>query len=100
METTTYEIYTLSLHDALPISAAERSERARTTLHSLFTWLVAISANTRKPAWNGGFLGVAYEIHFRSPARALPPITRELARDRKSTRLNSSHPSITYAVFC
>src|SRR4051794_41702530 len=24
----------------------------------------------------------------------------ELARDRKSTRLNSSHPSISYAVFC
>src|SRR5438876_3710006 len=34
----------------------------------------------------------------------LPPaptdIARILARDRKSTRLNSSHPSISYAVFC
>src|SRR5438876_2083503 len=34
--------------------------------------------------------------HRRTLARAGPP--RE--RDRKSTRLNSSHPSISYAVFC
>src|SRR5690348_17514577 len=27
-------------------------------------------------------------------------IARRLAKDRKSTRLNSSHPSISYAVFC
>src|SRR5690348_17992138 len=43
----------------------------------------------------------------RCPRRELPllggePLFRELARraDRKSTRLNSSHPSISYAVFC
>src|SRR5690348_17916953 len=38
---------------------------------------------------------------FRSPfstGREVPPEAAEL--DRKSTRLNSSHPSISYAVFC
>src|SRR5207249_8978214 len=38
----------------------------------------------------------------RSTARARPPssASTEAARDRKSTRLNSSHVSISYAVFC
>src|SRR5690348_17698248 len=31
---------------------------------------------------------------------AFPPIVNEIKQDRKSTRLNSSHPSISYAVFC
>src|SRR5208282_6926429 len=59
-DTATTEIYTLSLHDALPISG-----RA--------SWL-----NTAKP--------------MKYPSA--PPA------DRKSTRLNSSHGSISYAVFC
>src|SRR2546430_10664090 len=29
-----------------------------------------------------------------------PPLPRESGRDRKSTRLNSSHSQISYAVFC
>src|SRR6266487_3561597 len=62
-DTATTEIYTLSLHDALPISAGAR--------HAAGTE----AAGTSSPA---------------CPAR----------RDRKSTRLNSSHPSISYAVFC
>src|SRR5690348_17362890 len=33
-------------------------------------------------------------------AQARHPGEQRLARDRKSTRLNSSHPSISYAVFC
>src|SRR5690348_17687190 len=37
-----------------------------------------------------------------SPVRIVPRarVGRPIARDRKSTRLNSSHPSISYAVFC
>src|SRR5712664_4705319 len=58
-DTATTEIYTLSLHDALPISAPGRS---------LAGW-----------SWPG-------------------PACR--CRDRKSTRLNSSHDQISYAVFC
>src|SRR5574337_1694301 len=60
-DTATTEIYTLSLHDALPISA--RASPAR-----------AVGPDAARP---------------RSPPA-----------DRKSTRLNSSHHSISYAVFC
>src|SRR5207249_11315759 len=60
------ELYTLSLHDALPISASGRR---------------AVAGGLRAR---------------RSRAR---PVQRR-ARDRKSTRLNSSHVSISYAVFC
>src|SRR2546430_16752243 len=65
-DTATTEIYTLSLHDALPISA-------------------------------------------RTPSRPLPPRSQpprpapapqSCDTDRKSTRLNSSHSQISYAVFC
>src|SRR5690348_17392967 len=70
-DTATTEIYTLSLHDALPISAARREPggRART--------------GARKTA---------------ERARGVRGAVR--GEDRKSTRLNSSHPSISYAVFC
>src|SRR5256885_11388754 len=65
-DTATTEIYTLSLHDALPICAGARG---------------------RDPGQ-------------RHPARApmLPDVARDV--DRKSTRLNSSHLVISYAVFC
>src|SRR5438477_11454143 len=72
-DTTTTQLYTLSLHDALPISAGA---------HELDTGGGA----------RGGDLAAAgaNRAPQRSPA----------ARDRKSTRLNSSHMSISYAVFC
>src|SRR5690348_18068489 len=62
-DTATTEIYTLSLHDALPICTTARSRADVTAMTS---------------AWY--------------------PAAR--SEDRKSTRLNSSHPSISYAVFC
>src|SRR5689334_24798331 len=67
-DTATTEIYTLSLHDALPISAC-----------------VVL----------GMALGIAVGV-ARLSRRAW--VTVPL--DRKSTRLNSSHSSISYAVFC
>src|SRR5690348_17742490 len=71
----TPEIYTLSLHDALPISP-RRSRPARSA---------ACAREARAVAPRRG---------DRRRRRA------EAQRDRKSTRLNSSHPSISYAVFC
>src|SRR2546430_9899639 len=70
-DTATTEIYTLSLHDALPISARlDSSNRA-----------ICISqAMPGAACW-----------------RASMPCS---AGDRKSTRLNSSHSQISYAVFC
>src|SRR2546430_7746402 len=63
-DTATTEIYTLSLHDALPI------------------YVAVFDA----------------EIPVRHFPRARAP--RLVLRDRKSTRLNSSHSQISYAVFC
>src|SRR2546430_12353217 len=70
-DTATTEIYTLSLHDALPISRWPRLAEVR---HS----------------------GSA----FRAAGRGGYPAGRPEQRDRKSTRLNSSHSQISYAVFC
>src|SRR5437588_4178453 len=68
----TTEIYTLSLHDALPILAG-RAAPARP----------AAGRRRRRPGRGGG-----------------PPPRRRSCQDRKSTRLNSSHTVISYAVFC
>src|SRR6266480_6386094 len=68
-DTATTEIYTLSLHDALPISAGRSPPRG----------------SGRGP------------VHRPSPGRRRRGSSRG---DRKSTRLNSSHMSISYAVFC
>src|SRR5256885_5979869 len=72
-DTATTEIYTLSLHDALPIFVVDR-----TTLPFNSAFRIPHSAFTR--------------------AAELPRAGR--SRDRKSTRLNSSHLVISYAVFC
>src|SRR5438067_13856524 len=73
--TPTTEIYTLSLHDALPIFRSSGSSRSVITLFSA-TNTLRIQKNT------------VYSSTARQP------------QDRKSTRLNSSHVSISYAVFC
>src|SRR5207245_9876009 len=74
------EIYTLSLHDALPIWTSD----ARTPgagKHNIE--IVRKCSRRRIRPVSKMFLTVATE-----------------SRDRKSTRLNSSHGSISYAVFC
>src|SRR3712207_7226765 len=87
-DTATSEIYTLSLHDALPVSAP----------------LVDPDRNPASPTVAGRFLVVAHRWPARRP-RQSPPASGPLhavppGRDRKSTRLNSSHANISYAVFC
>src|SRR5690606_41193476 len=92
----------LSLHDALPISC-------RKPLRG-----IAVGASHRLPGSRtlpfGGGLPAAARLAF--PARGFPsqsPASRgeklvfvlpEPVPDRKSTRLNSSHVKISYAVFC
>src|SRR5256885_6746188 len=77
-DTATTEIYTLSLHDALPICTPPRRSA---------TWA---RPGPRRPPPRGRPEG--------KPGRRPPPRARH--RDRKSTRLNSSHLVISYAVFC
>src|SRR3989442_11483242 len=72
-DTATTEIYTLSLHDALPISISE----------------AAIAGS-----------GVGAAIVGCRPVVELQISDFGPAADRKSTRLNSSHVRISYAVFC
>src|SRR2546429_6238167 len=75
-DTATTEIYTLSLHDALPIFC------------SLTAWTYS---------WNTiccAGVGQTTRANQRRWAAF------QFARDRKSTRLNSSHGYISYAVFC
>src|SRR5947207_11703997 len=77
------EIYTLSLHDALPIF---RDEIKRERLGSA-------AAGALPPG------GPPFP-HSRDKFRALRRRERREQLDRKSTRLNSSHTVISYAVFC
>src|SRR3712207_7051097 len=83
-DTATTEIYTLSLHDALPISGGSGGEALGLRLD-------------RKG-------GVAVErLGFVGLGAMGSPMAMRLADaglDRKSTRLNSSHANISYAVFC
>src|SRR5438309_6958753 len=69
-------IYPLSLHDALPISRSA-------------------PCSTRAPSSPTGRTG-----RSRRSTRSWACTRRIGSRDRKSTRLNSSHSSISYAVFC
>src|SRR5438477_9664919 len=76
----TPELYTLSLHDALPIS----SRRPAGTLRTLCLSSGRRGRNEKR----------------RSKRHTVGPWVIAGQRDRKSTRLNSSHMSISYAVFC
>src|SRR3712207_7828621 len=84
-DTATTEIYTLSLHDALPISFSGPGGRFMRLLAKRIS--VAFCAMRCR-------LCIAAE---RLASRCRCP---SWALDRKSTRLNSSHANISYAVFC
>src|SRR3712207_8730531 len=81
-DTATTEIYTLSLHDALPILV---------TLGGLLLYRALGQSGRSSPA----------QAFLSTVSSAPGPVleTRPSA-DRKSTRLNSSHANISYAVFC
>src|SRR3712207_9124997 len=81
-DTATTEIYTLSLHDALPIS--ERAVEAGGVLGRV--------GQDRRLGGGGAVQGPADRRDL--------PVHHPAGRDRKSTRLNSSHANISYAVFC
>src|SRR3712207_9333064 len=85
-DTATTEIYTLSLHDALPICDRSRRTRRRDPHRAVG----AAGRASERP----GDCGAARA----EPSRARRPPAR--SADRKSTRLNSSHANISYAVFC
>src|SRR5688572_31186795 len=87
------DIYTLSLHDALPISlfsligtqieGVAGMSKAERTKEEQWEWATQLGSMPKLET-----LGV------------LVPGVFGYAIDRKSTRLNSSHSQISYAVFC
>src|SRR5258708_14259584 len=82
-DTATTEIYTLSLHDALPISGFA------VTATTAGTPVAAAEAPDQQ----------LYGMQFH-PEVLHTEHGMAMLRDRKSTRLNSSHQIISYAVFC
>src|SRR5690606_40306266 len=89
------EIYTLSLHDALPIFVGLNAIVC-VGLNLLIGYAGQISLG------HAGFFGLgAYGSALLVANWGVPPFAAlVLATDRKSTRLNSSHVKISYAVFC
>src|SRR5256885_13064574 len=78
-DTATTEIYTLSLHDALPISGAVANPRSL-------------------DVYGRSFVGAS--VHAGFDDTIVLGRSGTTKKDRKSTRLNSSHLVISYAVFC
>src|SRR5438034_6607322 len=84
-DTPTTEIYTLSLHDALPISRA----------------IVVLGVQAIEDVGQPGDAGLAEdELELGILRAGAGGDQRHQDLDRKSTRLNSSHTVISYAVFC
>src|SRR5206468_13127288 len=101
-DTPTTEIYTLSLHDALPISPELRSWRVLQPYRWTESDRLYVSAFT--PAWWSWEIsptaGAASISHWARRPTSPPACNPKPSPDRKSTRLNSSHDQISYAVFC
>src|SRR5207302_5183999 len=92
-------LYTLSLHDALPILDPPRHSRDADLLQA------AQRAKSGKAAHLGGDQAQSqgdHPLRLRAARRAgaVLHLHHLRVRDRKSTRLNSSHVKISYAVFC
>src|SRR5207253_4119209 len=100
--TATTRIYTLSLHDALPILDAEGTMRGTS-----LAWFRKLRRATRLRITAAGGIRSRREVRAlqrlgmnAAVGMALYLGKLSLGQDRKSTRLNSSHVAISYAVFC
>src|SRR5690348_17430219 len=85
--TSAAEIFTLSLHDALPISP-----------YMFFCSPIRLIREIHGKKLRRPSFPLAFDDREMVPHHAFR--IEEGHIDRKSTRLNSSHPSISYAVFC
>src|SRR5688572_32194284 len=92
-EPATTEIYTLSLHDALPISVREQGvnkmapDKPRPSGHQRVLHQLPPLSVCQPPS-------------LKSPPEDSKNRDASSRPDRKSTRLSSSHSQISYAVFC
>src|SRR2546430_14352370 len=84
-DTATTEIYTLSLHDALPIFEQHGPRQGLSQLRAADPVLAHDVDDALDPEVDEAHRGLGEVVDHG---------------DRKSTRLNSSHSQISYAVFC
>src|SRR3712207_8741474 len=91
-DTATTEIYTLSLHDALPISISVLLSPLGSIRFPRRLLLLALAV---LPLPRMSLLLPVCILALPRMSLLLPKF-----QDRKSTRLNSSHANISYAVFC
>src|SRR5207249_12283858 len=93
--------YPLSLHDALPIWCRGRTVRARAGEGGRGRRATRLRLRRPRIPLRASRRHVPATRHRAPPTRGARHVRdRRAARDRKSTRLNSSHVSISYAVFC
>src|SRR5204863_8474230 len=94
--TPTTQSYTLSLHDALPISENHHRRKDSNRPHEL----------RRSRRLDGARAALSARASLRRLELVQPVavgadgLRAKCSSDRKSTRLNSSHVEISYAVFC
>src|SRR5690606_40528524 len=86
------QIHTLSLHDALPIYNNLVAGKLKTSSYAAYA--------QHLKNFNTTVGGVAAISPINEPNINVNYESMELTADRKSTRLNSSHVKISYAVFC
>src|SRR5207249_10814620 len=97
------QLYTLSLHDALPISAGfvvryttDLLNGVPSIVMGIFTYALIVLPMKHFSTFAGGAaLGI---MMIPIAVRSTEEFLRAVPKDRKSTRLNSSHVSISYAV--
>src|SRR3712207_8168639 len=85
-DTATTDIYTLSLHDALPILPVSDGPAAIAALERVKHTV--------------GYTDVSFDQHIGKVSLVGAGMRSHPGVDRKSTRMNSSHANISYAVFC
>src|SRR5207253_8699855 len=91
------QIYTLSLHDALPIcgfNGGAQHPASAAGVHREHADFQACSLA------NGGSDGIGNVVVLEIEKDLASRVHQVAHEDRKSTRLNSSHVAISYAVFC
>src|SRR5207253_10146592 len=95
----TSALYTLSLHDALPICDFGERRGNDPALEGLVDGGAGVSGIADI---GGPIEDVAEDVVFvrGSGPRIIGNFLFQVRQDRKSTRLNSSHVAISYAVFC
>src|SRR2546430_6154065 len=90
-DTATTEIYTLSLHDALPISRPGQEGVGTGTVDGLAHSRQRVAGEDDDGDRRRAIVRLEAPAHLQAV---------EYGQDRKSTRLNSSHSQTSYAVFC